>query len=48
MTLARCSAQAAWAAADRAPRADLARYGARVRTLASDELIDSVHREAIT
>jgi hypothetical protein len=28
--------------------ADLARYAARVRTLASDELIDWVHREAIT
>ena len=28
--------------------ADLARYGARVRTLASDELIDWVHREPIT
>ena len=28
--------------------ADLDRYAARVRTLASDELIDWVHREAIT
>ena len=28
--------------------ADLARYATRERTLASDELIDWVHREAIT
>ena len=29
-------------------KADLARYAARVRTLASEELIDWVHRQAIT